>query len=125
MTLAPFPCPTCDQLSAVRISYERRNGEQYRIRECPECGRFTTTQNGRGEQFGHFCDDPPPEPPPEIEPLELPPLTARQALAELVEHWRLEAIWQKAEAVGEGRPVALRAGAGYSGRGDEQRFYEE
>lgn len=47
----PFPCPICGNQTRIWGGRHTANGLQYRYRDC-QCGaRFTTVQNGRGEQF--------------------------------------------------------------------------
>lgn len=125
-TYLTFPCPSCGEPSAVRISYSRSVGGQYRVRECADCGRFATLQpGGQGEVFQHFMDDKPePDPLEEVAPLELPPLTPRQVLLERLEHLRLEVIWQRGAATANGlRPAAERNGCYKLDR--ETAFYQE
>ena len=121
---APFPCPRCGQPTRTPISYYRpAHGDQYRVCECEECGRFVTTTNGGPETYSHFVDEAPePEPHPELEPLDL---AALDPVRETLERARLRAIWGKAPAAGELRPPRLRNGSGYEDRDDGKRFYEE
>ena len=118
--LAPFPCPRCGEHTAVPISYQKLSGLRYRERECPDCGRFVTHQNGGPEEYQHFVGErPEPEPFPELEPLDL---AALDPVREALERARLRAIWEW--ETGELRPARLRAGSGYEGD-RKGAFYEE
>lgn len=61
---------------------------------------------------------------PELEPLDLSDLDPE---VERRERLRLLFVWCKIKAAeGHGvRPEALRAGNGYSGQGDERKFYDD
>lgn len=120
-TYLPYTCPDCGTRAAVRISYLRANGDQYRVRECPDCGRFATLQNGGPEQFDRWTEKGAGRRPveePEIEPLDLDALDPAE---ELRERLRLLFIWCKAAVDVELRPVGLRNGNGYEG--DRERDY--